>query len=194
MNMLNSVLISRALPLTLSYLLLVAATFSVDFILHKAGLAWTGRYLGVAGTLLVAFSFGYSARKKKLIEHGPLKRFLQFHCNAGWVGTLMILVHSGIHFNAVLPWMATALMMVVTASGHVGQYLVRRIREEVKRKKQQFGIAADRSDGLEQQHFWDAVTLGAFEKWRFIHMPLVTFLVVLTVLHVGSITMFMNWR
>ena len=192
--MLNSVLVSRALPLAFSYLLLVAATVSVDFLLHGAGLAWIGRYLGIVGTLFVAFSFGYSARKKKLIDHGPLRRFLRFHCYAGWVGTLMILVHSGIHFNALLPWMATALMMVVTASGHVGQYLVRRIREEVKRKKQQAGIAGDLTDGLEQQHFWDAATLGAFEKWRFIHMPLVTFLVVLTVLHVGSITMFMNWR
>jgi hypothetical protein len=192
--MLNSVLFSRALPLSLSYLLLVAATLSVDFMLHSAGLAWTGRYLGVIGTLLVAFSFGYSAQKNKLNGHGPLKYFLRFHCNAGWLGTLLILVHSGIHFNALLPWMATGFMMVVTASGHVGQYLVRRIREEVRRKKQQNGIAADRTDAMEQQQFWDAVTLGAFEKWRFIHMPLVTFLVVLTVLHVGSIAMFMNWR
>jgi len=192
--MLNSVLFSRALPLAFSYLLLVAATVSLDFILHSAGLAWVGRYLGVAGTLLVAFSFGYSARKNKLIEHGPLKHFLRFHCNAGWLGTLMILVHSGIHFNALLPWMATGLMMVVTASGHVGQYLVRRIRAEVKQKKQQYGIAVDRTDALEQQQFWNVVTLGAFEKWRFIHMPLVTFLVVLTVLHVASITVFMNWR
>jgi hypothetical protein len=192
--MLNSVLFSRVLPLAFSYFLLVAATFSLDFILHSAGLAWTGRYLGVAGTLIVAFSFGYSARKNKIIGHGPLKHFLKLHCNAGWFGTLLILVHSGIHFNALLPWLATGLMMVVTASGHVGQYLVRRIREEVKCKKQQYGIAADRTDALEQQQFWDAVTVSAFEKWRFIHMPLVTFLVALTFLHVVSITMFMNWR
>lgn len=193
-RMWNSVLISRALPLSLSYLLLVAATLALDFIFHNTGLGWMGRYLGVVGTLLVAFSFGYSARKKKLIEYGPLKYFLRFHCNVGWLGTLLILVHSGIHFNALLPWMATGLMMVVTASGHVGQYLVRKIREEVKRKKQQYGIAADRTDGLEQQYFWDAVTVSAFEKWRFIHMPLVMFLVVLTFLHVASVTMFMNWR
>jgi hypothetical protein len=190
----NSVLINRALPLSVSYLLLIAAALSLDFILHSAGLAWTGRYLGIAGTALVAFSFGYSARKKKVIGHGTLKFFLRFHCNVGWTGTLMILVHSGIHFNALLPWMATGLIMVVTASGHVGQYLVRRIREEVKQKKQQYGITGDRVEALEQQQYWDAVTIRAFDKWRFIHMPLVTFLVVLTILHVASISFFLNWR
>jgi hypothetical protein len=190
----NSLLINRALPLFLSYLMLIAATLAVDFILHGAGLAWAGRYFGVAGTVLIAVSFGYSARKKKVIGQGPLKLFLRFHCNIAWLGMLLILVHSGIHFNALLPWMASVLMMVVTASGHVGQYLVRRIREEVKRKHQQYGQPADHTDALEQRHFWDALTLRAFEKWRFIHMPLVTFLVLLTLLHVGSITMFMNWR
>ncbi|NTU52450.1 MAG: hypothetical protein HGA97_01850 [Chlorobiaceae bacterium] len=192
--MLNSVLVSRALPLALSYLLLVVCTWSVDLVLHKAGLAWTGRYLGVAGALLVAISFSYSARKHKLTGHGILKHFLRFHSNAGWLGTLLILVHSGIHFNALLPWMATGLLMVVSASGHVGQYLVCRIRDEVKQKKKHYGIAGDRTDGLEQQYFWDSVTLGAFEKWRFIHMPLVTFLGVLTLVHLATITIFTNWR
>ncbi|HWQ26091.1 MAG TPA: hypothetical protein VN367_04825 [Chlorobaculum sp.] len=190
----NSVLVKRAIPLSFSYLLLVTASLALDFILHAAGLDWTGRYLGIAGTVLVAFSFGYSARKKKLIANGPLSVFLRFHCNAGWIGTLMILVHSGIHFNAILPWMATALMMVVTASGHVGQYLVRKLREEVKMKKKKLGIEDGNADGLEQQGYWDDVTLRAFEQWRHIHMPIVSFLLVLTFIHIVSVTFFLNWR
>ncbi|NTW52033.1 MAG: hypothetical protein HGB22_05550 [Chlorobiaceae bacterium] len=190
----NSVLVKRALPLSFSYLLLVAASLSLDYILHAAGLDWTGRYLGIAGTALVAFSFGYSARKKKLFRNGPLSLFLRLHCNAGWVGTLLILVHSGIHFNAILPWSATALMMVVTASGHVGQYLVRKLREEVRVKKKQLGIQDGNVDGLEQQAYWDAMTVKAFEQWRHMHMPMVSFLVVLTIIHIVSVTFFMNWR
>jgi hypothetical protein len=190
----NSVLVKRAIPLSFSYLLLITASLALDFILHAAGLDWTGLYLGVAGTVLVAFSFGYSARKKKLIANGPLSVFLRLHCNAGWVGTLMILVHSGIHFNAVLPWFATVLMMVVTASGHIGQYLVRKLREEVKMKKKQLGIEDGQADGLEQQRYWDDVTLKAFEQWRHIHMPIVSFLLVLTFIHIVSVTFFLNWR
>ncbi|NTV08948.1 MAG: hypothetical protein HGA81_10170 [Chlorobium limicola] len=190
----QSVLIQRALPLVLSYLLLIAAAISLDYILHAVGLAWIGRYLGVAGTVFLASSFGYSARKKKIVKNGTIRFFLRLHCNAGWIGTLMILVHSGIHFNALLPWMATLFMMTVTASGHVGQYLVRKLREEVNMKKKETGIDNDRDEDIERQCYWDSVTLKALEKWRTIHMPIVSVLLGLTLLHIATILLFMNWR
>jgi hypothetical protein len=193
----QSVLVQRALPLSISYLLLVVASLSLDYILHVANLSWIGRYLGALGTLFLIVSFGYSARKQKLVRSGTLRFFLRMHCNAGWVGTLMILVHSGVHFNALLPWAATGLMMVVTASGHVGQYLLRKIREEVKQKKKLLGIA-DSPEGDDYvpdiQHVLDSLTVGALEKWRTIHMPLVSFLMALTISHVISISFFLNWR
>lgn len=188
----KSVLVRRALPLTASYLLLVAASIALDYLLHRFGLELAGRYLGIAGTLFFLFSFVYTARKKQIIPKGSFKRFLQLHCNAGWLATLMIMVHSGIHFNALLPWAASALMMVVTASGHVGQYLVRRFRNEVKAKKQQLGIAAPPDDAVDRQLFWDSLTVRALERWRAVHMPLVAFLVVLTLAHVVSILFFTN--
>lgn len=193
----QSVLIQRALPLSISYLLLVVASLSLDYILHLANLSWIGRYLGALGTFFLIFSFAYSARKQKLVRNGTLKSYLRMHCNAGWVGTLMILVHSGVHFNALLPWAATGLMMVVTASGHVGQYLLRKLREEVKQKKKQLGIAdSQESDDYapDLQHYLDSLTIGALEKWRSIHMPLVSFLLALTISHVISIAVFLNWR
>jgi hypothetical protein len=193
----QSVLIQRALPLSISYLLLVVASLSLDYILHAANLAWIGRYLGPLGTAVLIFSFGYSARKQKLVKSGTLKFFLRMHCNAGWVGTLMILVHSGVHFSALLPWAATALMMVVTASGHVGQYLLRKFREEVKLKKKLLGIAdsAEPDDYVQDlQHFLDSLTVKALEQWRTIHMPLVSFLLALAVSHILSIAFFLNWR
>jgi hypothetical protein len=190
----QSVLVQRALPLTISYLLLIMAAISLDYILHAAHMAWIGRYLGVAGTAFLVFSFGYSARKKKLIKNGPVKLFLRLHCNAGWVGTLMILVHSGIHFNAFLPWAATAFMMVVTASGHVGQYLLKKVREEVKMKMKMLGVPSVADDDVEQHRYWDTLTVRTLEKWRSIHMPLVVFLLGLTLTHILAVSFFMNWR
>lgn len=188
----NSLLIRRALPLTASYLLLVVASIALDYLLHRFRLEDAGRYLGIAGTLFFFFSFIYSARKKKLIATGPIKRFLQLHCHAGWIATLMILVHSGIHFNALLPWTATALMLIVTASGHVGQHLVRKFRSEAKLKKQQLGIDTPADDAADRELFWDSVTVRALDRWRTVHMPLVAFLVVLTLVHVVSILFFSN--
>ena len=190
----KSLLIQRTLPLSLSYLLLIMAAIALDYLLHSINLVWIGRYFGIIGTLFLALSFGYSARKQKLIKNGALKFFLKFHCYSGWVGTLMILVHSGIHFNAILPWAATALMMIVTASGHVGQYLIKKLKEEMKLKMKQLGITASVDDELEQRHYWDSVTIKALDQWRGMHMPLVSFLIALTSIHIFVIFFFWNWR
>ena len=189
----KSVLIQRALPLSVSYLLLIIAAIGLDYLLHVTHLAWIGRYMGFAGTAFLVFSFGYSARKKKLVKSGTLKLFLRLHCNAGWIGTLMILIHSGIHFNALLPWLATAFMLVVTASGHVGQYLLKKVREEVKMKMKQRGINVTEND-LDQRLYWDTLTVKTLEKWRTMHMPMVSVLMALALIHILSITFFLNWR
>jgi len=190
----KSVLVQRTLPLTISYLLLIIAAISLDYLLHIANLVWVGRYLGIAGTIFLASSFSYSARKKKVIKNGALKFFLKLHCNTGWIGTLMIIVHSGIHFNAILPWAATGLMMVVTASGHVGQYLLKKVKEEVTIKMQQLGINDAVDDELEHQQYWDTLTIKTLELWRKIHMPMVSILLALTTIHILSIFFFWNWR
>ncbi len=190
----KSLLIQRTIPLSVSYLLLIIAGITLDYILHIANLVWIGRYLGIAGTVFMALSFGYSARKKKLITNGALKFFLKFHCYTGWIGTLMILVHSGIHFNALLPWATTMLMLVVTASGHIGQYLIKKLKDEIKLKMTQPGVNATVDDQLEQQHYWDSLTVKTLEQWRRVHMPMVSLLIALTSLHILSILLFWNWR
>ncbi len=190
----KSLLIQRTIPLSFSYLLLIIAGITLDYILHIGNLVWIGRYLGITGTVFLALSFGYSARKKKLITNGALKFFLKFHCYTGWIGTLMILVHSGIHFNAILPWLATTLMMVVTASGHIGQYLIKKLKEEIKLKMKQHGVNATVDDQLELQHYWDSLTVKTLDKWRSVHMPMVSLLIALTTVHILSIFFFWNWR
>ncbi len=190
----KSVLIQRTLPLTASYLLLIVAGVALDYLFHVAHLEWVGRYLGIVGFAFLLLSFGYSARKKKLITSGPLKLFLKFHCHAGWIGTLMIFVHSGIHFNAILPWAATVLMMIVTASGHVGQHLINKLKAEVTLKMKQLGLTAEADDELQHERYWDSLTVKTLGQWRSMHRPMVTFLIALTTIHIFSIFFFWNWR
>ncbi len=190
----KSLLVQRTLPLSISYLLLIIAGIALDYILHIAHLVWIGRYFGIVGTVFLALSFGYSARKNKIIKNGAIKFFLKFHCYTGWIGTLMILVHSGIHFNAILPWAATLLMMVVTASGHVGQYLIKKLKEEIKLKLKQLGINATADDEMELQHYWDSLTVKTLDQWRRVHKPMVSFLIALSTTHILAIFFFWNWR
>ena len=182
MNMLDSLLIRRVLPLLVSFITLVVMAALLDFFLHVAGLVWVGRYLGITGTLFLVFSFAYSARKQKVVRSGPMGAFLRFHCRSGWIGTLMLLVHSGIHFNALLPWATTLFMLIVTVSGHIGQYIYRKAKDELRLK------------GGEDILYWDSLAINALGQWRKIHMPLVSLFLGLALMHILSIMFFWNWR
>jgi hypothetical protein len=85
-----------------------AATVAIDAALHAAGLGWVGRYLGIPGSLLILLSLSYSLRKRGRIHRGSPRTLLAFHQWAGWAGASLVLVHAGLHFEAILPWVATA--------------------------------------------------------------------------------------
>ena len=85
-------------------------------------------------------------------------------------------------------------MMVVTASGHIGQYLIKKLKEEIKLKMKQHGVNATVDDQLELQHYWDSLTVKTLDKWRSVHMPMVSLLIALTTVHILSIFFFWNWR
>ena len=89
-----------------------AATVAIDAALHAAGLAWVGRYLGIPGTLLILLSLTYSLRKRGRIHWGSPRTLLAFHQWAGWAGASLVLVHAGLHFEAILPWVATVAMCI----------------------------------------------------------------------------------
>ena len=45
-----------------------------------------------------------------------------------WPGRILaVLVHAGIHFNAILGWLAVWAMLINVASGLTGKYLLRRV-------------------------------------------------------------------
>jgi len=110
-------------PFVLWFLWLIALTLTIDYLLHYTQALWIERYLGIFGTLLIILSFVYSLRKKKIITFGKPKTFLRIHEYLAWTGSLMVLVHGGIHFNAVLAWLADLI------PGRVrGRYFARRLQ------------------------------------------------------------------
>ena len=106
-------LFRRVVPLAIGYLLLIGLAIVADLLLHRLGLYWVGRYSGICGVIVLLLSFVYSLRKRKVISFGSPKDLLNAHEYLSWAGVLMILVHAGWHFNAVLPWLAVLLMIVV---------------------------------------------------------------------------------
>src|SRR5690606_23545373 len=126
---------TKIIPSAIIFISLIASAIIIDFLFHLAGIVWVGRYLGIIGTIIIVTSFVYSLRKRKIIKSGSPKRLLQNHELQGWIGALFILVHGGIHFNAIIPWLALFAMVIVVASGLTGKYLLKQAKERLKDKE-----------------------------------------------------------
>lgn len=181
------------LPFALVLGLLAAATFAGDYVLHRFNLVWIGRYLGISGTVLIIGSLVYSLRKRKLIQSGTPKTMLKIHEFSAWLGSLMVLIHAGIHFNAILPWLATAAMAVNVVSGMVGKLLLERARRHMQRQREHFQLRGLSRTDVEQSMFWDAVTVDAMTQWRKVHIPIFIVFAVLALGHILSIFLFWGW-
>jgi hypothetical protein len=189
----NSLWREHVLPFTLLLGLLAAATLAGDYLLHRLNLVWVGRYMGIPGTLLIIGSLYYSARKRKWVTTGDPKSLLTMHEFGTWLGSLMVLIHAGIHFNAILPWMATVAMGVNVISGMVGKMLLGQSRQHVQGERERFQLRGLSKAEVEQAVFWDAVALGAMAQWRKVHIPIFIVFAVLALGHIVSIFLFWGW-
>jgi hypothetical protein len=181
------------LPFTVLLGLLAAGTLAGDYLLHRLNLVWVGRYLGIPGTLLIIGSLVYSLRKRKFITSGNPKTLLTLHEIGTWLGSLMVLLHAGVHFNAILPWLATVAMGVNVISGMVGKLLLARSRNYVQAQREQYQLGGLSHPEVERAVFWNAVTLDAMAKWRKVHIPIFIVFAVLSLGHIISIFLFWGW-
>ena len=181
------------LPFTLLLGLLAAATLAGDYLLHRMNLVWVGRYLGIPGTLLIIASLTYSLRKRKYITRGDPKILLRLHEFSAWLGSLMVLIHAGVHFNAILPWLATVAMGVNVISGLVGKLLLDRSRRHVQGQREHYQLRGLSRSEVEQAVFWDAVSLDTMARWRKVHIPIFIVFTVLALGHIVSIFLFWGW-
>jgi hypothetical protein len=188
-------LISReVLPFYLSLFLLAAATLFIDALLHLLGLFWIGRYLGIPGILLIIFSFGYSLRKRNLIGQGRPVVLLRLHERMAWAGSLLILVHAGVHFQGILAWLAVGAMMINVASGLRGKFLLGRSRKRIEDATQRLRAEGLSTDDMQERLYWDSLTFDVVKEWRAVHYPISLAFAVLAIAHIVSVFLFWGWR
>ena len=185
--------IKKILPFFLIFISLLIIAVSLHIFLHSSGYKWTLRYLGIAGTLLIVFSFVYSLRKRKLINFGRAKRMLQLHELMAWTGSLLILIHAGFDFDAVIPRMAVFAMLVVVASGITGKYLLKQAKESLKERRAEL-IAKNLSpDEIEKELFALSLIADKMQMWRTVHIPLTLIFAAFALLHIIAILLFWRW-
>lgn len=172
---------------------LIAATIGADFLLHRFDLPWVGRWLGPLGTLLICLGLlPFSLRKRGLSRLGDPARVLSIHQATGWIGALLITVHAGIHFNALLPWLALAALVLTLGSGLAGLLLLRREQRHFADLRSALLAQGLTPRDVDAQVFWDALALDFTRIWRRAHAALAALLTALVLVHIASVMMF--WR
>lgn len=188
-------LVSReVLPFVAAFALLVLSALALDALLHLLDLLWIGRWLGIPGTLLILGSIAYSLRKRKLIRRGHPATLLRWHEFLAWSGSLLVLVHAGVHFNAILGWLAVAAMLVNVGSGLTGKFLLDRSRRRLDLARQRMRASGLPESELEDRLYWDSLTFDAVRQWRVVHFPITFAFAVLATAHIVAILLFWGWR
>jgi hypothetical protein len=186
----SSLLFKKVIPFVFLYLLMIIMVITIDYLLHYFKIAWIGRQLGLAGTLVMVISFVYSLRKRNIIKTGSPKQLLLFHEYLAWIASVMLLVHAGIHFNAILPWLAVYMLLIAVASGFVGKHLLSRANDRLTERRNslvQSGLTETEAD---RKLFLDAITVAAMQNWRVVHLPIAYLFGLLSLLHIITILMF----
>ena len=184
----------EVLPFLLSFSALAAVALLFDALLHFLNAVWIGRYLGIPGTLIILGSFGYSLRKRKVIRSGNPVQWLRLHERMAWLGSLLVLVHAGIHFNAILGWLAVWAMLINVGSGLTGKFLLERSRRRLnaaQQKMRQQGLSAEE---LAERLYWDSLTFDVVKQWRLVHLPITLAFAVLATAHIIAIFLFWSWK
>lgn len=188
-------LISReVLPFLLSFAALALAALLFDALLHVLDAVWIGRWLGIPGTLLILGSFAYSLRKRKLIGLGQPARLLRLHQRMAWFGSLLVLVHAGIHFNAILGWLAVWAMLIDVGSGLTGKFLLERSRRRLEQAQQRMRQQGVSLDELEERLYRDSLTFDVMKQWRAVHLPITLAFAVLATAHIVAVFLFWGWK
>ncbi|MCS6264388.1 MAG: hypothetical protein H8K11_11585 [Nitrospira sp.] len=148
---------------------------------HAAG------WVGLAVTLLV---FVYPLRKRISPARRWPRGWFRVHMVAGVVGPLLIFLHSGAHYHALVPILAMLSMVIVVVSGIVGQavhaFSLRALNDQ-RRRLQHEGLS---DSDIDAQLHGMASQEEAFRMWQAIHAPMTLMFLVFTLLHVAGALFF----
>ncbi len=169
----------------------VAAALGIEYVLSPQssqpfGHTHAGHVVGWAGLALILLVFAYPIRKRFAKDRRWPKGWFQVHKVLGVFGPLLILVHSGAHFHALIPVLALIAMGLVVLSGITGQvlhHLALRTLNEQRRELAHEGLP----EAEIQSRLHDlAGREETFRIWQCIHAPLTATFVILMIMHVAG--------
>jgi hypothetical protein len=189
-KMKNGIILKDVFPFIIWFSTMIFSAIIIDFILHYFNIVFIGRYLGYLGTFTILISFVYSLKKRKIISFGVPKVLLKYHEYLALSGSIMILVHAGIHIHSILPWLAIFILTINVASGLVGKYIVQQAKQTLTIRTESLKNSGLSDEEISKSVFWDTITMDAMKKWRTVHLPITYLLGLLSLIHIISVILF----
>ena len=119
---------------------------------------------------------------------------LRLHEWMAWAGSLLVLVHAGVHFNAILAWLALAAMLVNIGSGLTGKYLLRRAQAWLKAARAELKEEGLSEAEIKTRLHQDSLTVDLVRQWRRVHLPISLAFAVLALAHIVAVFIFWRWK
>lgn len=176
--------ISRISALMITIAAVVIASIFIEITLDKFNITGHRFFTGIFGVALLALSFGYSLRKRnKAFKSLGLAWWLRAHEWLAILGTVVIFVHTGTHFRALLPVITLIFMFTAFISGLIGRHVYENIRAELRQRREEMKKEGIGDAEIEDRLSSMAVASGALARWRHFHMPVIFTLLVMIVYH-----------
>ena len=111
-----------------------------------------------------------------------------------WAGSFLVLVRAGIHFNAILGWLAVGAMLINVASGLTGRHLLKRARRRLEAANAALRERCLSEAEVTDRLYWDSLTFDVVKQWRTVHFTVTLAFAVLALAHIGAGFLFWGWR
>ena len=153
----------------------------------------TGHAVGWIGLAVILTVFVYSLKKRSGRKAGWPQGWFRVHQVAGIIGPLLILIHAGPHFHALIPMLALLSMGIVVVSGVVGVAVHRKSLHLLKDARRELHNQGLSQEEVEERLYDLASGEETFRVWQIIHTPMVVMFLALVIVHVFGALYFGGW-
>jgi hypothetical protein len=191
-------LTKRIFIVAVCVLIAVAGGFLIEVLLSQQagwpfGHTQPGHVAGWIGFAVTLAVFGYSVKKRYGRKKGWPKGWFRIHQVAGVAGPLLILIHSGPHFHALVPLFAMLAMGMVVVSGVVGVAIHRKALSLMKTRRTELLSQGLSPEDVENRLYALASAEETFRIWQIIHAPMAVIFLALVIIHVVGALYFGGW-
>lgn len=171
--------------------IVIVSAWAVEFFLTSTserpfGHTQIAHLVGWIGLILIALVFVYPVKRRLHPNELWPKQWFEIHQICGIVGPVIIFLHSGFHFHAIVPVLALVTMTLVVMSGITGQALHYYAFQTLYDRRHELTAQGLSPEAVESRLHELALQEETLRWWSCVHGPLTFSFVAFSLSHIGG--------